>query len=173
MTNVWIDWFHIFIILVNTDSAVMLEILPNNADWDCLKTLTSREILMIQNPLLGEHWIFWKSYVCSNKLDLQETNCRFEQFNRIRNHLFGHRTEIGWVAISGTMGSYCFCSWKCFSCCRSIGATWEWWRQTPQVSQENRCDERQWCCSFKCPIRASRSFLVCFWGQWSCNHDDY
>ena len=24
----------------------------------------------------------WKSYICSNKLDVQETNCRFAQFNR-------------------------------------------------------------------------------------------
>ena len=34
------------------------EILPNNADWDCFKTLTSREILKIQNPFLGEHYAF-------------------------------------------------------------------------------------------------------------------
>ena len=32
-------------------------------------------------------------------------------------------TEIGWIACSGIMGSNCFCSWKCFSCFRSIGAT--------------------------------------------------
>ena len=78
---------------------------------------------------------FWKSYVCSSKLDVQETNCCFSQFNRIWNHLFGHRTEIGWFARSGTMGSYCFCSWKYFSYFRSNGETCEWWRQTPQVSQ--------------------------------------
>ena len=30
-----------------------------------------------------------------------------------------------------------------------------------QVSQQNRRDERHGCCSFKCPIRASRSFIVC------------
>ena len=29
---------------------------------------------------------FWKSYVCSNKLDVPETNFSFAQFNRIRNH---------------------------------------------------------------------------------------
>ena len=29
----------------------------------------------------------WKSYICSNKLDVQETNLGFTQFNRIRNHL--------------------------------------------------------------------------------------
>ena len=27
---------------------------------------------------------FWKSYVCSNQLDVQETNFSFAQFNRIR-----------------------------------------------------------------------------------------
>ena len=44
---------------------------------------------------------FWKSNICSNKLDVQETNCCFSQFNRIWNHLFGHWTEIGWFACSG------------------------------------------------------------------------
>ena len=37
-----------------------------------------------------------KSYVCSNKLDVQETNCCFTQFNRIRNHFIGCRIEVGW-----------------------------------------------------------------------------
>ena len=32
--------------------------LLNNADWDCFKTLTSREILKIRNPLLEEHCAF-------------------------------------------------------------------------------------------------------------------
>ena len=40
----------------------MWEILPNNADWDCFKNLTSREILKIQNPLLGEHCAFSGSH---------------------------------------------------------------------------------------------------------------
>ena len=35
---------------------------PNNADWDCLKTLTSREILKIRNPLLEEHCAFFGSH---------------------------------------------------------------------------------------------------------------
>ena len=67
---------------------------------------------------------FWKSHLCSNKLDVQETNCCFSQFNRIWNHLSGHWTEIGWVACSGITGSNRFCSWKCFSYWRWIGATW-------------------------------------------------
>ena len=33
--------------------------------------------------------------------------------------------------------------------------------QTSQVAKENRCDERQRFGSFKCPIRASRSLIVC------------
>ena len=58
VTNAWIDWFHIFITHVNTNNLVMWVILQNNADWDCFKTLTSREILMFRNPLLEEHCAF-------------------------------------------------------------------------------------------------------------------
>ena len=36
----------------------MWVILPKNADWDCFKILTLREILKIQNPLLEEHCAF-------------------------------------------------------------------------------------------------------------------
>ena len=36
----------------------MWETLPNNADWDCFKTLTSQEILRIQNLLQEEHCAF-------------------------------------------------------------------------------------------------------------------
>ena len=43
---------------VNTDNIVMLVILINSADWDCFKTLTSREILKIRNPHLEEHYVF-------------------------------------------------------------------------------------------------------------------
>ena len=40
----------------------MWVILLNNADWDCFKTLTSQEILKIQNPLLEEHYAFFGSH---------------------------------------------------------------------------------------------------------------
>ena len=43
----------------------------------------------------GTLCMFWKSYIYSNKMDVQETNFSFAQFNRIRNHLFGRRIEIG------------------------------------------------------------------------------
>ena len=81
----------------------MWVLLLNNADLDCFKTLTSQEILKIKNPLLEDIVHFRKSYISSDKLDVQETNGCFSQFNRIWNYLFGHGTEIGWFACSGTM----------------------------------------------------------------------
>ena len=38
---------------------------------------------------------FGKSYVCSNQLDVSETNVIFAQFSRIRNHFLGRRIEVG------------------------------------------------------------------------------
>ena len=32
---------------------------------------------------------------------------------------------------------------------------------------------RHWFYSLKCPIRKSWSFIVCVWGQWSCDRNDY
>ena len=58
VTNAWIDWFHIFLIHVNTNSIVMWVILQNNASWDCFKTPILREILTAQNLLLVEHYAF-------------------------------------------------------------------------------------------------------------------
>ena len=43
---------------MNTNNIVMWEILLSNADWDCFKTLISREILKIRNPLREEHQAF-------------------------------------------------------------------------------------------------------------------
>ena len=65
----------------------------------------------------------WRSYIWSNKLDVQETNFSFTQFNRIRNHLFGRWIEIRRAACSGVMGFNCFCVWKRDSDFRQNGAT--------------------------------------------------
>ena len=51
--------------------------------WGLFKILTSWEILKIRNPFRWNMVHLWKSYICSNQLDVQETNCRFIQFNRI------------------------------------------------------------------------------------------
>ena len=57
----------------------MWEILLSNADWDCFRTLTLREILKIQNPLLEEHCAFL------------EVIHLFQQVGCVRNkHQFSH-----------------------------------------------------------------------------------
>ena len=55
---------------------------------------------------------FWKSYICSNKLDVKETNFSFTQFNRIRNHFFGRWIEIRRASCSRIVGFDCFCFGK-------------------------------------------------------------
>ena len=42
---------------------------------------------------------FRKPNVCSNQLDVSETIFSFAQFNRIRNHFFGCRIEVGIPAL--------------------------------------------------------------------------
>ena len=48
---------------------------------------------------------FRKSYVCSNQLDMQETNFSFAQFNRIRNHFLGCMIKDGQYTRTWFMGS--------------------------------------------------------------------
>ena len=66
---------------MNTDNIVMWVILPNNADWGCFKTLISREILKIRNPLLEEHCAF------------SEVIHLFQQVGCVRNKLPHSSTE--------------------------------------------------------------------------------
>ena len=64
-----------------------------------------------------------KSNICSNKLDLQETNSVSHSSTESEIISLDTRLRLE-VACSGIMGSNRFCSWKCFSCFRWIGATW-------------------------------------------------
>ena len=50
---------------------------------------------------------FRKSYICFNRLEVLETNLRFTQFNRIRNHILGRWIVVGQVSRSRFMGSDC------------------------------------------------------------------
>ena len=115
---------------------------------------------------LGSHTFVPKSWMCKKQTSVSHSSTESEVI------CFGRWSESGWFARSGNMGSNRCCSWKYFSCFRWIGATWWWCSQTSWASHENRCDERH-CCSFKLSIRASRSFIICVWGQWSCNQDDH
>ena len=47
---------------MNTNNIVRWEILLSNADWDCFRTLTSREILKIQNLRQEEHFCVFGSH---------------------------------------------------------------------------------------------------------------
>ena len=49
VTNDYLVWSLTVIIHVNPKNIVMWETLPNNADWDCIKTPILQEILRIQN----------------------------------------------------------------------------------------------------------------------------
>ena len=60
VTNDYVVWSFTFIIHVNTNSIVMWETLPNNADWDCFKTPILQEVLRIQNLHQVEHCAFWE-----------------------------------------------------------------------------------------------------------------
>ena len=115
---------------------------------------------------------FRKSYFCSNKLDVQETNRRVTQFNRIRNHLFGHWIEIRRASCSRVVGSDSFCFWKRDSDFWRNGATcWHW--KKSKISREDQRAEECWFRSLKCPIFASRSLVVCVRRQWSRDQDDH
>ena len=63
----------------------MWVILLNNADWDCFKTLISREILKIRNPLLEEHCVFSevlhlfpKSWMCKKRTAVSHSSTESE-----------------------------------------------------------------------------------------------
>ena len=85
VTNAWIDWDLTFIIRVITNNIVMLEILPNNADWDRFKTPILREILRTQNLLRVEHCAFLEvihlfpiSWMCKKQTSVSHSSTESE-----------------------------------------------------------------------------------------------
>ena len=63
----------------------MWEILLSNADWDCFRTQTLREILKIQNPLLEEHYAFSEviqfvptSWMCKKQTSVSHSSTESE-----------------------------------------------------------------------------------------------
>ena len=85
VTNAWIDWFHIFIIRVNTNSIVMWVILPKNADWDCFKTLISRGDLEDSKStsggtycIFGSHTIVPVSWMCKKQTSVSHSSTESE-----------------------------------------------------------------------------------------------
>ena len=62
VTNAWRVWSRTFIVHVITNNIVMWETLPNNADWDCFKTLILQETLKTQNQPQVEHFCIFGSH---------------------------------------------------------------------------------------------------------------
>ena len=63
----------------------MCEILLSNADWDCFRILTSREILKIQNPLqggilcvFGSHTFVPISWMCQKQTSVSHSSTESE-----------------------------------------------------------------------------------------------
>ena len=79
VTNASFVSFLIYTTRVNLNKFVMWETPHNNADWDCFRTLILPGFLKIQNRHIFVQ--FWKSHVCANNLDVQETNISLTQLN--------------------------------------------------------------------------------------------
>ena len=112
VTNDYVVWYLTSITHVNTNCIVTWVILQNNADWDCFKTLL-REILRTQYLFLVEHCAFFGSHTfVPISLMCKKKNFSFAQFNRIRNHFFGCRIEVGWYSRTWFVGSDRRSSWE-------------------------------------------------------------
>ena len=160
VTSAWIDWFQTFIIQVNTNNIVMWVILPNTADWDCFKTLTLREILKIRNPLLEDHFFVFGSHtfvpiswMCKKQTAVSHSSTESEIISLDTGlRLDGLPALELWDLIVSVLGTV---------------------SRVSDGSGKPESDVHKRLCSFKCPIRASRSFIVCIWGQWSCDQYDH
>ena len=62
-------------------------------------------------------------------------------------------------------GSNFFCFWNLSQISDRTGRPVDVKRN--QISREDHCDGEYWFCSLKCPVLASRSFVVCVRRQWS------
>ena len=69
---------------MNTNSVVMWETLPNNADWDCFKTPILREILRIQTTsggtlcIFGSHTFVPISWMCKKQTSVSHSSTESE-----------------------------------------------------------------------------------------------
>ena len=135
-----------------TNNFVMWVILPNNADWDCFKDSdfagdledsksTSGGTLCI----FGSHTFVPISWMCKKQTPVSHSSTESEIISLDTGlRLDGIPALDFWDLIVSVLGNtiqtperpgrpfvkdkgeeshQCFCSWKCFSCFRWIGAT--------------------------------------------------
>ena len=135
--------------------------------------------------LRGRSWIFKihiggtlcfrKSYSCSNKLDVQETNGCFSQFNRIWNYLFGRWIVIRRASWSRIVGFDCFCFGKHDSDYRERTG-WSVFIDRSQKSQGKTNALNNIDCvptNVQSSHQEALLYVVCLWGQWSSDQDYY
>ena len=96
VTNAGIDWFHRFIIRVNTNNIVMWETLQNNADWDCFKTPILQGILRIQILFQVEHCAFGRVIRLFQSVGCVRNEIQFHTVQQKPKSFFGYRIDVGW-----------------------------------------------------------------------------
>ena len=141
VANDFVVWSLTCIIHDNTDSVVLWEVLPNNADWDCFKTPILQEILKIQNPLLKEHCAFLEVihlFHLFQSVGCVRNKLQFHTVQQNPNHLFGRWIEIGRDSRTWFMGSdRRSSSRKHVSEYRENGATFYHWQKS-KISREDQ-----------------------------------
>ena len=173
VTDAWIDWFLTFIIHVNKNNIVMWVILHNNADWDCFKTPILREILRIQNPTSGgTSCIFGSctfvpiSWMCKKQTSVSHSSTESEIISLDAGlRLDGIPALDLWDLIVSVLGNMTQTTER-------PGRPRCHWQES-KISRDDQRIEQHWLCSLKRPVFASRSFVVCVWGQRSSDQDDH
>ena len=146
---------------MNTNNIVMWVILPNNADWACFKTVTLQETLKIQNPLLEEHCAFLEvihlfqiSWMCKKQTAVTHSSTESE----IISLDTGLRLD-GLLALE---------LWDLIVSLGNVSRVSDRSGQPDDDVHKHHKPHKKidvmkdidFCC-LKCPIRASRSFIVC------------
>ena len=104
---------------MNTNNIVTWEILPNNADWDCFKTLTSGDLEDSKSTsggtlcIFGSHTFVPISWMCKKQTAVSHSSTESEIIS----------LDTGLRLDGLPVLELIVCFWKCFSCFRSIRAT--------------------------------------------------
>ena len=146
---------------MNTNNVVMWPILINNADWDCFKTLISREILKIRNPLLEEHGAFLEvihfvpiSWMCKKQTSVPHSSTDSETISLDTGlRLDGLPVLELWDLIVSVFESVSQISDR-------TGRPVDVKRDKKSHRKIDDLDDVDFC-SLKRPVLASRSFVVC------------
>ena len=102
--NAWLVWFLKYTTRVKLSNIVMWEILHDSAGWDCFRTQTLPRSWRFKIDFRGNFVHIWKSHVCANKVDVQEANVSYTQFNGIWNYFSWCRSTHGWNSRSWSLG---------------------------------------------------------------------